>query len=268
MFDQKSIAENVSRWTGLEIKLPKELASAVEVFEALLWTEVSYQPVFDADDVTPANAEDKIRRFAEELALSGSTGGLSLLEDAKRRAIEAKARIVNALARVAVPEVIEQLTPTFNEHANAYIEAVKKLGPSVPIELDNPHQLKFTAENLVSWGAEAVAAYGTAQQEAQYLNRISNWVANTSHLAGFVSKDMERTLRILRPTTMRELIKLDAAANNQDPTLAAIDPVLFTAAKLGIEFGINTLTEASSIRESLESVVLDGYQQGRHKSQN
>lgn len=35
MTDLTIITGNVSRWTGLGIKLPKELAKAIEVFEAL-----------------------------------------------------------------------------------------------------------------------------------------------------------------------------------------------------------------------------------------
>jgi hypothetical protein len=135
------------------------------------------------------------------------------------------------------------LAPEFDEHAESYTEAVSKL----------PENL--TAEALVSAGAEAVTAYGDAQREAQYLNRISAWVFETSYLSGVIPKDAEVVLRILRPGTALELVKLDEAAYKQaDSTLAAINPVLFTAARLEVEFCINTLQEAAKLRSDLSVI--------------
>lgn len=240
MHEPRHIADSVSRWTGLGVKLPKDLAKAVEVFEALTYTEVGYHPVFDPADVTAANAESKIREYAEALALAEATdGGLSALGRAKREAVNAAARQVTSLARQAVPAVIEQLTSEFNKHAEVYIEAVSKL----------PNDL--TAETLVAAGADAVSAYGQAQQAAQYLYRISSWVAGTGPL-GFGSETYP-AVRILRPATHMELVKLEEAhqLRGKSPTLAAIHPVLYTAARMGIEFGINTLAECADITKRL-----------------
>lgn len=255
MFEQTAIADNVTRWTALGIKLPKDLARAIEVFEAVRYTEVGYAPVFNIENLTPANAEEMIRELAEHLALSAGQdngAGLSALERAKKQAVDAAARKVNNLARAAVSDVIEQLTPEFDKHAAAYVEAVAKL-PGVPIQgTSMTSSYAITADTLVSAGAEAVTAYGDAQREAQYLNRISSWVFETSYLSGVIPKDAELVLRLLRPSTALELIKLDEAAYKQaDSTLAAINPVLFTAARLGVKFGINTLREAAEIRSDL-----------------
>jgi hypothetical protein len=248
MYESTSIANNVSRWTGLGVKLPSDLTDAITVFESLTYTEVGYQPVFNIAEVTTTNAEEKLREFAEQLVLADvPAGGLSVLDKAKNVAADAAARRVNALARVAVPEIIEQLTPEFDEHAEAYTEAVAKL----------PEDL--TAETLVAAGPDAVAAYGQAQQEAKHLNRFSVWVFETAYLSGVIQRDAEVVLRILRPSTALELVKLDEAAHKQvDPSLVALDPVFFTAARLGVEFGINTLHEAAKLRADLSVISTAG----------
>ncbi|HNM94305.1 MAG TPA: hypothetical protein PKM47_10170 [Mycobacterium sp.] len=96
MFNQTEIADMVARWPGLGIKLPKELATAVEVFEAVRYIEVGYAPVFKIEDVTAANADAKIRELAEQLLLAPEPGaGLSALERAKKTAVDAAARRLN-----------------------------------------------------------------------------------------------------------------------------------------------------------------------------
>lgn len=237
MYDPRAIAIGVSRWTGLGVELPKELAGAIETFEALLYTEVEYPLTFDEAGVTAANAESKIRELAEELTIQ------QVIAEAKTKAVNEVARRVIRLARAAVPDVIEQLTPEFNERAEAYQAAVSKL----------PEEL--TAETLVAAGADAVTAYGQAQQEAHYLNGISSWVAGTGPL-GF-GNVMYPVLRILRPTSPMELIKLEEAHQQPaNPTLAPVNPVLYRAARMGVEFGINTLTECAEISQRLETLGL------------
>jgi hypothetical protein len=250
MYDSTSIASQVSRWTGLGVKLPQELSDAIAVFESLVYTEVGYQPVFDIAEVTAVNAEEKIKAFAEQLALADVPGGgLSVLEKAKSHAVDVAARRVNALARDAIPEVIEQLTPEFDQHAEAYTEAVSKL----------PEDL--TAETLVAAGPDAVAAYGQAQQEAQHLAKFDAWVFQTGQLSGVLQREAEAVLRILRPSTALELVKLDGAAHKQaDPSLVALNPVFYTAARRGVAFGINTLQEAAGIRSHLESAAASSIQ--------
>jgi len=242
MFDQRSIAQEVSRWTGLGVTLPEALADAITTFETLMYTEVAYQPVFDIGSVTPANAEEKIREFADKLVLADSSGsGQSVLERAKKRAVDEAARIVIRHGRTAVTEVISGLTPEFDQHAAAYTAAVSKL----------PDDL--TAESLVAAGPGAVVAYGEAGQEAASLNKISSWVAGTGQLTG---GDMDVVLRILRPESGVQLSKLDESHyKTASQTVLAIDPVLFAAAKLGVDFGINTLPEAAQLRQRLTTPV-------------
>lgn len=247
MTDLSTIADGVTRWTSLGVELPKELAEAVKVYEALRYTEVGHQPVFDLAAVTTANAEKKIREFADQLALSETpAGGQSVLAKAKGYAADAAARGVLSSARAAVPEVINRLTPEFDQHAEAYAAAVETL----------PEEI--TSDALLSAGPEAVADYQDAQREAQYLNTISTWVATTSYLSGMTPKNIESVIRILRPASPGELVELDAAHHKSaNPVLAAIDPVLFAAARHHIEFKINTLAECADLRAELERAAAD-----------
>src|SRR5690606_30168833 len=126
----RTSAEAVTRWPSLGVKLPKNLTDAIEVYETLLWIETGHVPVFDLSKVTPKNAEAKLREFASELASTLPTvptpGGApqSVLDTAKRVAVDHAARAVSSAAVEAVPEIIEALTPEFEKHAAAYADAV------------------------------------------------------------------------------------------------------------------------------------------------
>jgi len=191
MFEPKELANNVSRWTGLGVKLPKELADSIAVFEALQWTEVGHAPVFDIEAVTPKNAASKLRELADQLVLSEVPGGgLSVLQKAKMQAVDAAAQVVRSWGVHAIPEIISQLTPQFDEHVEAYVEAVGKLPEDI------------TAEMLVSAGADAVTAFSDAQREVGYLNEIDGWSAQTAALLGIIPKHQEVVIRILQPESM------------------------------------------------------------------
>jgi hypothetical protein len=227
MFDLSSIADDVTRWTGLGVKLPKDLTKAIEVYEALRYTEVGYQPVFDIAAVTATNVEAKIREFADELALAETpAGGLSVLENAKKHAVNAAARNVVRYGREAVPEVIEQLTPEFDRRAEAYVTAVRKLPKDHDLAAGR-NSTTTLAERLVAAGPEAVVSYQEAQREAQYLNMISSWVAGTGSLSGSAPRETYPAIRILRPATRLELIKLEEAHQKPaHPSVAVLNPVL------------------------------------------
>jgi hypothetical protein len=156
---QSNLADGVSSWTNLGIKLPEELAEAVELFEVLRYVEVGRVPVFDTDGLTQANAEDRIRQFAQELALVSEPGSLGPLDRAKNAAVDAAARTVIGLARHFVPDAIEQLEPGFQEHAEAYRTAVANL-PDV-----------ITADRLLAAGPAAVESYRAAQTRGRVPGR-------------------------------------------------------------------------------------------------
>ena len=247
------IADDVSRWTSLGVELPAELEEAIEVYETLKYTEVGHRPVFELTEVTTANAEKLIRAYADELVLSASNGGLSPLEKAKNAAVDSAARRVNTVAGQAVRSIIDQLTSRFENHVEAYAEAVLAL----------PREI--TSESLVAAGPDAVALYGTAQQEAAHLNQIRNWVAGLNQLPGGGSRAHENVITILRPADSRELIELDKANVRVDATLAALNPVWVAAVRLGVQFAINTPREAAERRKRLEKDMPDPL---RQKHQN
>lgn len=237
------IAHDVTGWTALGVTLPDELTDAIAVFEALRYTEVGYRPVFDLAAVTADNAEAKIREYADQLVLSDAAGGQSVLDKAKKHAVENAARRVNQLARAAVPGIIEQLSPEFDDRVESYADAVLKL----PVD--------FTAESLIDAGSDLVTAYGHAKQEAAYLNRVADWAASINSLPGNRAQ-YENVLGIVRPSSGEELAKLDEAARTTgNPTLAALNPVWVAAVRSGIEFGINTPREAADLRRRLQTAM-------------
>lgn len=98
-----------------------------------------------------------------------------------------------------------------------------------------------------------MVAYADAQREAGYLNLVSSWVASSRNLPGQAG-DPGSVLSILRPRTAEQLAELDKAhrnTHNTNPTLAALNPVWFTAARVGVEFSINTVAEAALVRADL-----------------
>ncbi|GAA1671187.1 hypothetical protein MMUR_47800 [Mycolicibacterium murale] len=240
MFDNITKAEIASRWAGLPgVTLPDNLNDAIAVYEALQWADTR-PATFDITAVTPENAEAKLREFAAELAIAGDgrPGSVSTIRQAQQVAKDSAARIVVQQSLVAVPAIIEQLTPEFDREAKAYVEAVNQLPEPV------------TAEVLVSGGAEAVGLYGEAQQAATHLNRISAWFGEVAMVSGVLEKNMEIVLRVVRPENVAQLVHLDAARHlRTDPVFEALDPVLYTAARQGVPFAINTPREAAELRQ-------------------
>lgn len=243
MYDSISTADAVSRWNGMGVKLPKELSTAVETFEAIRWIETGHAVQFDLADITAANAEEKLVDFANRLVPALKVGdhfSRTPLEEAKHRMLDAAAHDVLGKASAAVPGVIEQLTPDFDTHAAAYVSAVGNL----PEKIDD--------HSLLQAGPTVVQAYHTAKAEAVYLGKVSSWVAGTRDLPGFAGSDVDVALRILRPADAMQLAKLDAVLHaNVGQTLGALNKVFYTAAREGIQFGINTLRDCAELRQSL-----------------
>ncbi|MCV6979265.1 hypothetical protein H7I53_03360, partial [Mycolicibacterium pulveris] len=133
MFDPIYIANSVAGWTALGVKLPKELARAVEVLDAIRLVETGHPVVFGITDVTPDNVEEKIRELANQLlptmgiATRVGATDLSALETAKRQALNLAARDVLTKAGAAVPGIIKQLEPRFDAAVAEFTEAVLAL---------------------------------------------------------------------------------------------------------------------------------------------
>ncbi|GAA2556112.1 hypothetical protein [Mycolicibacterium diernhoferi] len=245
MFSQTDIANNVVSWVNLGVKLPDELAAAIEIFNTVRWVEVGHRPRFDLREVTTENAEEKIREFALEIAVAGDPHqlGPTGLDNAKKHALDAAARGVNSKALSAIPVIIETLTPLFDAHVEAYSEAVSQL----------PEDL--TADRLVASGADTVTAYHEAKHRAAALGRFHDWAISAASVSMIHPANTEKVLTLVRPTNISQLARLDEAAHllNVDPVFHAIGPVYHSAVKHEIPFAINTPRQASQLRTGLET---------------
>ncbi|WP_305781162.1 hypothetical protein [Nocardia nova] len=240
------VASIVSRWTSLGVDLPKDLAKAIDLFDTVQWIETGHRPVLDVNEMTPANAEDTIRKYAAELALTRETtdsvgSRSSALSDAKRGAVDLVARSLIRAAADAVDAIRTQVEPDFADATKAYADAAAKLP-------DN-----LTADVLVAAGGEVVDAYQAAKDAAARIQAFTAWLNTTNNLPGHAAARVDRVLSVFAPGTVAELAALDAAASkNADPAERAIDAVLLAGAREGIAWGLNTPAEAYSLRSNLE----------------
>jgi hypothetical protein len=249
MVDITTTASFVSKWTASGIKLPKAVAAAVGVFDAISGVEVGHTVTFDLEGVTADNAEAKVRAFAEQSAPTLPTvpnGGInhtSPLAAAKRQALTAAARAVVAGAATAVPEIIKQLTPEFAAAAAEFTEAVLVL----------PGDLADAA--LVAAGPAVLADYHRALTAQQVIARHDSWLGPLAQLPGLGGSGPDPTLRVLRPADHSELLTLDNLRGGlRGGSFGQLNPLYATAARAGIKFGLNTPREAAQIRSSLADV--------------
>lgn len=221
MFDIITTADAVTRWAGLGVKFPKALASAVEVFEAIRYVEVEYPAVFDLEGVTAANAEAKVREFANQLLPTlgvAPTGGAprSALAEAKQQALDIAARDVLSKARAAVPEIIEQLTPAFAKAATEFAEAVEAL----------PTDLSDSA--IVQAGPAVLTEYHRAMEAQAAIAKYDSWLASLSQLPGLrYQPDPETRVLSRRP-------------KNTNGSFGQLNPNYVAAVREGIAFVLTT----------------------------
>ncbi|MBF9350448.1 hypothetical protein HA138_11755 [Mycobacteroides chelonae] len=233
-------ADSISDWTGLGITLAPELTKAIELYEAIRWTEVGHGFDIDITKLTPADVEATIHDLAQHIVTAEAVGQNSPLANAKLRLMKSTAVQVIQLARQFAPEARDQLAVEFDKHAQAYAEAVQKL----------PEAL--TSESLIAAGPDAVAAYSVAQAEVGHLRQVSRWVSDVRDMPGLGAGENDPVLNVLRPRDIEQLNQLDAALHgNVDPVLGRIDPVFVAAVRERVEFGINLPVESQRIRSEL-----------------
>lgn len=242
LFDQITIADNVSRWTDLGVKLPKELAKAIETFKAIRYAEVAHPPVFDLAGVTPANVEAKIREYADQLlptlGLVSRVGAVDLspLDVAKQDALRLATRDVLVKAGAAAPDIIEQLAPEFDRAASEFTEAVRAL----------PDDLSDTA--IVQAGPAVLAEYQRAAQAQGVLDRFDHWLASLRELPGSGAGPVDPITRILRPANPDQLSRLE---NAHSARYGKLRPLYVVAVREEIQFAMNTPREAARIRADI-----------------
>jgi hypothetical protein len=241
MFEPMIVAHRLSNWTALGIKLPKALSNAFDIFEALRYAEVERPVSFDLASVTADNAEQKVREFAEKLMPTRAIDRFSTLAEAKRQALYLAARDMVAKAGAAVPEIVKQLTPDFDRAATEFTEAVKLLPDNV------------TSEALVSAGPAALEAYQAARSASAAIAGVDEWLSSLEEIPGLASERLP-LLRVLRPATNGQIYRLEQARDARvDSAHERLNKVYVEAARLGIEFGINTPREAVELRNSIHA---------------
>lgn len=232
-------ADAITGWTGLGIKLSPELEKAIELHEAIRWTEVGHRYDLDITKITKDNIESTIYDLAQHIVFAEAVGRLSPRAQAKAQLLDKAARQVVVLGREFAPEARDQLAVEFDKHARAYVDAVQKL----------PEEL--TSESLVSAGPDAVSAYSVAQAEVEHLRQARSWVSDIRRIPGLGVGENDYVLNVLRPSDIEQLNRLDEALYAKvDPALDRIDRVFVTAAREGIEFGINLPAEIHDLRQN------------------
>ncbi|OMC28972.1 hypothetical protein A5740_19225 [Mycobacterium sp. GA-1841] len=243
-YSHSTVADNVIRWEkNLEVELPKELSDAIELYRAIRKVPVATKPSVTLSSVTTKNAEAKVHELADELIRIDSVGTeFAPVQRAKNKLSEAAAGAVIRHAAEAIPNIVGQLQPKLDQHAQAYTEAVAAL----------PAANELTPESLISRGPAVVEAFAAAQREAQEIDAIAAWVAGTSLLR---AGSPDPVLRVLRPDTYEQLYRLDEAhreSGEPGKATAPVGHVYLTACIYGVPFQINTLAECAEIRRELE----------------
>lgn len=242
-YAHSTVADHVLRW-NLDVKLPDELVKAIELYRAIRKVPVATKPTVSLSSVTIENAEAKVHELADELIRIDSAGTeFAPLQRAKNRLSESAAAAVVRNAADAIPQIVKQLQPKLDQHAQAYAKAVEAL----------PDANELTPESLIKRGPEVVEAFAAAQREALEIDAISRWVASTSLLPGVGVTDP--VLRVLRPETYDQLYRLDEAhdeAGRPGSGTSPIGSVYLAAVISGVPFQINTFAECAEIRRDLE----------------
>lgn len=227
--------QKIGRWsTDLGLTLPKSLTHKLAMHD-----EVGYLPEpdlsIDLKSLTTKNLEATVD------SLAGDMSAAAKRKEAVRRVRDEFTRSIIREASDAVPDMIEQLRPTFERAAAEYAEAVSQL----PSDL--------TSDSLVQAGPDTLSAFQTAQAQKAIIAAVDTWVAALTALPKYVGSP-EPLLRVLKPTTRGELSKLQRAHSASKNALETqIGPWYFVAAKEGIAFAINTPQESSAIRAEIEA---------------
>jgi hypothetical protein len=239
-YDATSIAVG---WANLGVPLPKALTTAIETFETLQYVDIIHRPTIDLEGLTAENAEKRLAVFAAELTTSlplssGLPGAMSIsiLAEAKTRAMTKAAGAVLAAAGNAVPEVIGSLEPTFTRAVDEFRESVALL----PDEL--------TAQTLVTAGAATLDAYQSAVASAAVIERIDAWLGTVGRLSNFADHLQRPILRTLEPKNRSEYFELA-----QERDSLRLPGHYVAAVRLNVPFKMSTPAECSEVWERIES---------------
>jgi tetratricopeptide (TPR) repeat protein len=235
MFDIAHTAQSIAGdWPGIIGKLPKDLSSRLDVYDATTYVDDPYTGV-DASKITAANAAQTITDLAEALAAREK---FAEARNAVRRAL---ALDILRTAGTLVPELIETIRPEFEQAVSDFTEAVGLL----------PEQV--THDTLVDSGPAVLAAYQTAVAANQVLARLDQWLGSLTGLPAYAGRAPE-TARVLRPSTRSQLQMLLGAGERK---FLQLTPLYVVAVRAGIPFDLLDPIEASRLREELDAMPVE-----------
>jgi len=232
MYEPTTTAKNISdNWGG---NLPDELTEAIHAFDESNWVDPPAQ-TFTTAGVTRENIAARIEAHAGQLATAEAFG------KAKSEARRALAQRVITLAAEAAPQKLEELRPQFDKAAADYVAAIHLLPEG-----------RITGDVIAAASPEVQAANRVAVESAAVIAGISAWVAGLSDLPGVGSFEHEKVCRLLSPKDRSQLAELMGAKSDQ-PAEIRLNPMLLTAARLGVRFDLKTPAAATALRREIDS---------------
>jgi hypothetical protein len=245
MFDRTSTVTAVTNWPKLGVTLPKQLASKLDVFDAVRYVETAHAVQIDTASITTKNAEDAVAELAARLLPAQSEPGkLSSLDQAKSAIMNQLAGEILREASQALPDVIEHLRPGFERAVSAFAESVINLPE------------KLSSQALVAAGPSVLSEYQAALAASQFIHALDTWLASLKDLPVFAGlPPATPMLRVLAPATRGEYAKLRDAheARNADAVEQELGTAYVCAVREGIAFSLNTPADSAQLLQSIES---------------
>jgi hypothetical protein len=236
VFDVQHTARKVSEDWPTGIPQNAELAAALRLFEESQWV-MPPATQFDPAGVTVKNVADRITEHARTLAVAEKWSV------AHRAFTEALARTVTELAAEAVPAVLDQLRPQFDQAANDYCAAVALLPE------------RFDGDAIADAPTEIQSAHRAAATASRELLGIRTWLSSLADLPKVGGARSHHCL-VLRPRDRNQLQTL-LSQHRLSQAEQKLDPLLLVAARSGIEFAMSTPREAGDIESAINSTPVE-----------
>lgn len=239
--DPAITVENLKSWRMLGVTLPEHLEKSLALVATLKSVDLApdYPPL---EDLTPDNIADHLRRVSLEQAVKGA-------EEVTRVKLQ-RALALQTLQQAsdAVPEIAGELRPGFDQAAESFTAAVKKL------------PLPLTADALVRCGSDALKAHEKAKQAAETLNVVDQWLGQVASQVpgwGYSGGKASAAIRVATPTGYEQLQTLmKAKGNHQHPqAVRDLHPIAYTAVINDIPLAMNLPDAQSRIIQGLDQEV-------------
>jgi hypothetical protein len=236
MFDPTHIARKASENWPADIPQPEALANAIALFEESEW-QMPPATGFDTTGATMKNLAARVEEHARALAVAEKWSV------AHRAAREALSHIVIQLTAEAVPAVLDQLRPQFDQAASDYRAAVALLPE------------RFDGDAIADAPTEIQSAHRAAATASRELLGIRTWLSSLADLPKVGGARSHHCL-VLRPRDRNQLQTL-LSQHRLSQAEQKLDPLLLVAARSGIEFAMSTPREAGDIESAINSTPVE-----------